>query len=572
MNESTPPGASSTKRPWDRGSGLFGRWDPLAGYDGIPPDPSDPADVDRFVRDNRLRLLGGGPAALGRDARTFGIDCGRCHVAGASDVQASDLPFGAYPTATLGTLGLVTLESKTDGSIEVRWDPSALLADGTIRPDRFPITAPTSEVCGTCHGLVKDAPELLRKLGTRARMTLTTGQLFAATRMRDSTWNISDRSSLPRAWDVHAERLLECSDCHFSPNDPGATFRKHADVPTHLRHDSRTLGIGAFLHRPSHEFAKGSSTQGKVDDPLDGGMRRCEDCHDAKVAHPSLPKAQRHLERLSCESCHVSKMVAPAYRVRDYTVIDELGNPRVEYRGDLASASDPAAYVRATEPLLLGRKDENGRVRLYPYNVVTSFYWTVETPAGLRPATIEQLRRALYQAPGAATRLTSLLDSSRNGIIEDAERHLASVARVEGVRALLLSSGARNPQLKGEMQAYGIHHGIGDARFALRDCDQCHSSTSRLTQPFILARSAPFGLTPSLLPDNDVIPAFSVASKQGERWLVPNLEATSLHVSGTRHGGWMDGFGISLISLTALGALGHGLLRMRANSRRRKSK
>jgi hypothetical protein len=517
------------------------------------------------MRTHRSRLLGGGPAALGNESRGFEVDCGRCHVLGATASNDDHLPFETYATATLGSVGLVALESKADGSLEIRWDRSALQVDGTIRPERFPIVAPKNEACGSCHGLVRDDLQALREVATLARTTLTTGQVFSPTRMQDSTWNLSNRTQLALAWDVHSERLVDCTDCHFSPNAPSAAFRRADTVPAHLRHDPRVLDLGTFLRRPSHEFARGTIARGP-----EGGMRRCEDCHDQTVAHPSLPKAERHLARLACESCHVPEMVAPTYRVRDFTIIDPRGNPRVEYRGDLASPLDAAAYVRPSDPVLLQRKDASNGSRLYPYNVVTTFFWVVETASGPRPASIALLRRALYDSPGAVGRLTSLVDSNHNGTIEDDERHLASRERVDGVSALLVAAGARNPRLTGEMQTYALHHGVTAARFALRDCNQCHAPTSRLAQPFLTAKVAPFGVTPTSLPDSDVISAFTVLSRGEERWLVPNLAAMGLHVFGVSRQVWLDRLGLSLIGIVALGAMGHGLLRMRSRRKHRR--
>ncbi|MGC4064421.1 MAG: hypothetical protein QM784_07220 [Polyangiaceae bacterium] len=565
MDRATLPGAAPSQRPWDRGRSTFGRWDPLVDYDGIPPDAKDAVAIDRFIRNNRWQLLGGGPAMLGNESRAFEIDCGRCHVRGAVASKDDNLPFDSYATASLVALGLVSFAPKSDGTLEIHWDTSALQIDYTIRPERFSIAAPTNEACGSCHGLVNEDMQALRGARATARTTLTTGQLFSSRRMQDSAWNLSNRSQLARAWDVHSERLVNCTDCHFSPNDPSAAFRRSNAVPNHLRHDPRVLEFGTFLRRPSHEFARGANSIGQ-----DGGMRRCEDCHDATVAHQSLPKANRHLTRLGCESCHIAEMAAPTYRVRDFTVVDARGMPRIEYRGELGSTSDLSAYIRASEPLLLQRKGDPQESRLYPYNVVTSFFWVVETSSGPRPASTDLLRRALYETPGALNRLTALLDFNRNGIIEDGERHLATKERVDGVRSLLVAAGASNPRLVGETQPYAIHHGVGSARFALRSCDQCHASASRLSRPFILARFAPYGLTPNVLPDNDVIPAFTVLTHGEERWLVPNLAATSLHVFGVNRQVFLDRVGISLIGVVSLGAMIHGLLRIMSHTKKRR--
>ncbi len=572
VDEQANLGKARSGRAWDFGPGLFGRWDPLAGYDSLLTDPNRMgAAVDRWIGENLGRLVGGGPALLGEESRAYEPNCAICHVRGAAVASDPRLPLVAHQSAGLEALGLVRIALDASGALQPSWNRAAFAADGSVDPAQFVVQAPSSEACGSCHGIASRVEPKLSDWGEKARLTETTGQLFVANRISDSTLNVAGRAELARPWDVHAERLLECRDCHFSLNDPSAAFRSTAARPEHLRHEVRNLSLGEFLRRPSHELAKGYSTQGHVNDELDGTMRRCEDCHDARRVHRWLPKVERHLEQVGCETCHIESLHAPSRRVTDYSVIDAEGHPRVEYRGLRGNLTEPAAYLPAYRPLLLRRVDSNGRKRLLPYNIITSFYWVVDEPEGCRPASIALLKRAQYDIPGAAAKLKALLDHNHDAELEDVERVLSSASEVDAVKAMLVAAGAKNPRLVGEMQAYGIHHGVAPARFALRDCGECHGDGSRLAQPFELAVRAPFGIQPGLVGDSNLIASFSVqSSAPGQLLLMPEPSRLGLHVFGLSRRGWLDRLGLVTVGLVLAGALGHGA--MRAWSRRNRQR
>lgn len=576
VDELVEPGRARSGRAWDRGPGLFGRWDPLAGYDSVAPSgaaPGAPGLVDAWVTQNAARMLGAGPARRGDRARRFEADCVVCHVRGARvpDVAALGGDLASYSSAALLPLGVVRAAgSAVPAADEVpvseaplpplRWLAAALQPDGTLAGERLRIRSPASEACGACHGIASRDGPTLGRLGASARATETTGAVFSPARISSSELNVAGRAALDRPWDVHAERLLECSDCHFSPNDPASAFSRR--MPAHLRHDARHVSLGEFLRRPSHELAKGYSTQGTVADAHDGTMRRCEDCHDPLRVHAWLPRTERHLAQIACETCHVSALYAPARQVTDYSVPDAAGRPRVERRGLAGSIADPAARVEGYQPLLLRRDEPGGRRRLVPYNMVASFFWVVDTDAGPRPASLALLGRAFHVGPAAA-RLRGLLDRDGDGQLSDDERVLDTSDRVAGARELLVAAGAQNPRLEGELQPFGVHHGVGPATSALRDCAACHAARSRLVAPFTLAERAPFGVAPRLVGDARLLAAFSVArDESGRLTLAPRAAALDLHVLGLSRSGLLDALGLLLLGLTLGGAATHGALRV----------
>ncbi len=77
--------------------------------------------------------------------------------------------------------------------------------------------------------------------------TETTGQVFSPQPVRQSGMNHANKDSLEMVWDVHAERLVSCGDCHYSSDRP--------------------------------ERLAGTATPANVI-PSEGILRRCESCHD----------------------------------------------------------------------------------------------------------------------------------------------------------------------------------------------------------------------------------------------------------------------------------------------------
>jgi hypothetical protein len=63
-------------------------------------------------------------------------------------------------------------------------------------------------------------------------------------------------------------------------------------------------------------------------------MRRCDSCHEAQKTHADwLPYAERHMEVVACETCHIPQMYAPAIQSYDWTVLKADGAPISTCRG-----------------------------------------------------------------------------------------------------------------------------------------------------------------------------------------------------------------------------------------------
>jgi len=454
-------------------------------------------------------------------------------------------------TALLGKTGLV--EQTADGW---QWARQAFSADGFVAQQTLGIQKSKSTHCGSCHGLVRFGPEpvTLDEALLHWR-TAHTGQIFSPQRISESGINLADKSSRTRPWDVHAERLLQCSNCHPSANNPAFARPLDQARPAHLQFDARRLEVDQYLMRPSHRFVHGEGDS----------MRRCNACHQVETAHAWLPYQERHMQSLSCEACHIPEVASPAILHKDHTLLALDRKPRVEYRGIDGPVEDTGSLVRGYRPVLLPRRERDGAVRLLPYNVVASWRWVAGQPE--RPVEQAQLEAALFQQESYHPDVLAALDADRDGRLRPSELVLDSSSKVQAIARRLEAVGVRQARIQAELQPHALHHGVVGGRWATRDCSACHSrsETARFSQPFVLATAVPGGVVPHVagLGDRELL---GDVATDGEGRLVyrPSSAAAGLYVLGHDRIGWIDWLGGLGISATLLGIAIHAALRIRA--------
>ena len=430
-------------------------------------------------------------------------------------------------------------------------------ADGSVSADQLGLGPPSNEACGACHGLAtREGPKLADWL-ERPTMTERTGQVFSPARIIDSTLNLQGREQMARAWDIHAERLLRCSDCHFAQNDPRARALL-PKPPDSLRFEPRHAGFAAFLQRPDHDFARGSR------------QVNCENCHEPRGSHGFLPHLQRHLSRLTCEACHIPRSVAPALSEVDWSLPVAPDKPRLAYRGLSGKLRDPGAYIEGFEPAIILRKSKTGESKLAPVNLITTWNWREGSARG---APIDQtvLRSALFDSQGHhKAELIQVLDRNRDGRLDEGELLLDTDQRVATVVQLLKQAGVKEPRLVGTVQPESIAHGVVAGKFALRSCTACHAAQSRLQARVKLAESSPPGAELAYAGDPNEISIDVLRAPTAVFASVKN-SGPGYYVLGSSKTRSIDAAGLSFASLILLGALTHGGLRIRAAYRRRRN-
>lgn len=604
LSEMSAAGETGNGRSWDVSTGTFGKWNPLV-YHYLTPEGDDLVDLTTpgwlmFFSD---RHVGGGPAVTSRggepllslapDANSLDasvidpatgeqvawdwqesgvaeMDCFLCHLPEANnEARIATMQAGAFKWASTATLsGSEVVEMTPDGRFQYNrdaFDEDGLLLDGFVN-----VQDPTSANCGNCHGVVHtdlNTPLTLESLQIGDWSTLTTGQVMSPQRLLNSGLNLADKETLSRSWDIHMERVVDCVDCHYALNNPVYYQETDKDQLDHLLFDPRRLDFGEYLYRPLHEFAKGSSAQGTLAPQYDNSLRRCDDCHSIEVTHNWLPYKDRHMDAVSCESCHIGEIYAPAQQVIDWTVLQADGTPLSQYRGIEGELGESTSLITGYEPVLLPRENADGSTTLAPHNLVSTWFWVYGEPE--RPVPEPALQTAWFDGDAYADEVMELFDEDGNGRLSHTELTLDSDTKVDLITERLAAQGLNNPRISGEIQPYSINHNVGGADWAIRDCGTCHGEESRISQPLQLASYLPGGVQPTFVNDggSSFNGTLSVTDDGALQYSLETSEA-GLYILGHNAVNVIDWIGIILFLGVFAGVIVHGGLRYAALRRR----
>ncbi len=596
---------NTSTETWDSSNGIFGEWDPLT-YRFLTQDGDELLDLStaEWLMLYGDRVVGGGPATTSREGEaltdlsmntsnpetailnedgsasiwnwdksgTMEMNCFLCHLetpnteARSAAIHAGE--FGNANTATLIGLDIVSKSSKGWD-----WNAEAFNENGELKSEIIGIQDPTNSNCATCHGEVHpetEEPLTINACDLNYPQTATTGQVVAAQKINESGVNLSDKDALNRSWDIHAERQLQCTDCHFAPNNPAHVLESQDANPDHLLYDPRKLEIDEYLERPDHNFARGVSAQFNIAPEYKSTMRRCESCHDTNKSHAGwLPYNDRHMQVIACETCHIPRMYAPAYSTMDWTVVRLDGTARTECRG-IEGTNTTTDLVTGFQPVLMQRADiEDGNILLAPYNLITSFFWVYEDGNGnVRPIRQADLE-AVYVDNGVySADVLSAFDTDGDGKLSDKELVLNTEAKQNLIAGKLESLGLNNIRINGQVQPYSINHNVVDSKSATRECAACHNADSRVTTPILLADSAPIGVTPEFVTGVNVTATGSIVNENGTLYYNPVNENDNTYIFGHNRISWIDWFGALLFIGTVVGVAGHGTIRFIAARRR----
>jgi thiosulfate reductase cytochrome b subunit len=448
------------------------------------------------------------------------------------------------------------------------WNPGAFTDDGDLAPEYLTIAKPTNEACGQCHGAVHEGDDpLVGSSLADGWETLTSGQVFSPQRVAESGLNLPDKDELARPWDVHAERGLDCVSCHGALNNPAQVAESDDTKPDHLEYDPRRRDLGSYLEQPLHEFAKGHTAQGTVAPEYNHTMRTCVDCHDPQDSHEWLPFQERHMAQVACETCHIPASVAPAAEQYDWTVIHTDGTPRTAVRGADGAVESADTLITGFDPVILQRIEEDGSKRLAPYNLVGSWFWAHGTPE--RPVRLIDLEAAYLEGDDYAPDVVAAFDGDGDGDISEGELAIDDDVKEELIRSRLAARGLENPHIAAELQPYTIAHGITAGSWAIRDCQACHSSDSRLSQAMPVGAYVPGGVLPTFVGDSDTEATGSLhVTDDGRLWYEPETTSGDIEVLGNDRGGWADWIGFTVFMLVLIGIAIHGIIRVYTHYRR----
>lgn len=490
------------------------------------------------------------------------VNCFLCHsTAPDNTARLAELAAGSYEWANTATLLGTGVIEKVDGGY--RWNPEAFDANGDLLPEFIGIQDPAVENCGQCHGVATSdvtVPINLHTCGTEQRQTITTGQIYSPSRISDSGLNISGKETLARTWDVHAERVVGCVDCHYSLNNPAYATEPGESRPAHLIFDPRRLEPGEYLERPLHEFARSS------DDPITESA--CQSCHETRSTHAWLPYTNRHLEAVACETCHTARLEAPARQVMDWTVLGPTGAPAAVCRGMVDECTGGPRLIVGYEPALLPRSNDDGTTTYAPYNLITVWYWVYG--GAMRPVPLADVQAAYFEGDAYHPDVLAAFDANGNGTLDGDELIIDSEAKETVIADRLRDTGHENPRIVAEVQTYAINHSVTHGDYATRDCQACHGSDSRLAQPVLLTDNPPGGVLPSL--DGNPLGEAGdiVVDDAGAVYFQPHTGSTGddTYVLGYSSSRLVDRVGAIIFLGVLAGVIGHGGLRVLTARRR----
>jgi len=595
----TDPGTIPGGRPWDTGAGLFGKWNPIL-YRYLSPEGDATTDLTTpaWVQLFGARHAGGGPAVTSRaggplvesglavdatiidpatgeprpwdwaESGAAELNCLTCHLPGANnDARVATLAAGRFGDATTATLLGTGIVEEQGGAW--RYNPEAFDEAGNLRPEFVTVSDPTAANCGSCHGVVhnEETPLTLDALTIADWNTLTTGQIMSPQRLNAGGLNLQDKSTLGRSWDIHMERVLECTDCHYSLNNPVYYRETGGNAPEHLTFDPRRMDLGEYIYRPLHQFAKGQSAQGAPAPGFDGTMRRCESCHTIDNSHNWLPYKERHTEAMACETCHTPRLYAPALESIDWTVLTADGEPVRAFRGMEGETPGAGTLITGYEPVLLPRTNLDATTQLAPFNLISSWYWIYGEEE--RPVPLRYLQAAWFDGDGYAPEIVAAFDGDGDGELSHSELSIITDAQRDLISGRLSAAGLDSPRIRGEVQPFGINHNTARGEWATRDCRICHGEESRLAASFTLSDRTPGGELPTLHEGGPVSwPGQVEVAEGGSIHFTPDTAEAGLYVLGHNAARVVDIIGALMIIGVSLGVIVHGGLRVLAARKR----
>jgi thiosulfate reductase cytochrome b subunit len=444
---------------------------------------------------------------------------------------------------------------------KVEWSAAAFEADGMLKRQWLRIFKPAVANCGSCHGLTSGPegpvaiPEDYRAASyprgslekERYQLSRTGGSIFSPQDVQASLLNLADKSQLHFPWDVHARKLVQCSDCHYAPNNPQRLGGK-AGTTALLRGEPRRETVSEYLQQPDHHLASAN----------------CQTCHDSRKGHDFLPYPARHFEAVSCEACHIPRQLGPAERMVDATLLDASGSPQVEYRGiGGGPANLNTVYTHGSvSPLLpLPVSEKPGAaVRLTPVNLVSRWYWT--SGDSKEPISRETLQQALMKNGQYRREVLAALDTNYDGKLDRRELRLDRDSKLNTVKELLMAAGVKNPTIRADVKIHKISHGVTEPGQAVSDCGVCHGPDSRIKGSVLLASWTPGGLPPTWKDRGTISGRIAAEAKGAVVWKPASGGQQNFHVFGLTAKDWPDKLGLLMLIGVVMMVSVHGGYRL----------
>jgi formate dehydrogenase gamma subunit len=343
-------------RPWSLSNGFLGRWYPYAFRQLAKKTNAHPEEIDLTVYDFV------GFSAPGRGEPP----CGACHPGGGGlefdrDGERYDERLAAEPE----------LAESLDGDYyKSRWDKS-----GVVEAD-----------CLICHLEGYDFGERVNELKQgNYRWAVVAGSRLgfvegSVRRDREPEvvyhkrlFNEDGSLTLKMSWPPPDDN---CMYCHGTSDEKKRGFSWNDIYNPDLHNEQRVSCTACHPAGPEHQIARGRhGVATTAPDRLDT-MQGCKDCHLSGLLGAPMPDHETvrpsHVERISCEACHIPSLNRAAARGHDATtgeLVFYLDPPEAKSVGDLGK----------WEPVYVRKSDE----MIFPVNSVLAVWWGNRDADGL---------------------------------------------------------------------------------------------------------------------------------------------------------------------------------------------
>ncbi len=315
-------------------------------------------------------------------------------------------------------------------------------------PESLIISRPRTGHCQQCHT-------------NESIYSKKSGRVFSADKISQSDLNIAEKQNLNHPWDIHAERGVHCSDCHFSSNNPVYLRKESTKKQEHLIFDPRRPDIGEFLKKPNHQLAFQNNSR-----------YDCTYCHTGEHSGIWQERSDIHFKKLACQSCHTPTLNAPVLKSINATIIDHSGNSLKAFHN-----VDSTGVISSFRPKLYKTTPES---KFAPYNRVEEHYFYSTQSNSRVPDSIIAAITLEHQ-----TEINSYLDTNKDKEISLQEKIPASGVYLDFVKIKLLEKGFEGVVVKSMWSFHAVAHNTVTGAYATKECTECHSSNNAFSTTYV---------------------------------------------------------------------------------------
>ena len=373
------------------------------------------------------------------------------------------------------------------------------------------------------------------------------GQIFSKLKVSESHMNIKDKASKNHAFDIHSAKNVGCAKCHISePNKNAKTTNYVSRLNILIDQGSLNNYFGIKGHEGVSNFK----------------VKNCIDCHkDDVVKHESwLPATSNHMEKMSCETCHINQKDMFTAKSFNYALVNKQSEPFITYLG-----KEGKSIVGFTPNTIWykGKTDKN--IKIKPANMLSFLVWK----DGAKFVDAKTLKKAFYNGNKLNDEMLKAFDKDGNKVLSVKEANFDTEAKKTVAAKLLKAAGVKEAKLKLISFPVALEHNVMPEKMATKSCESCHSNKakSNLYKPATLMSYVPTEDIDIIIPGvTDTKLAKIIDGK-----IVLDKEKLSkehfMMVTDTSNKDF-DQYAILLLIATILGLLGHGMLRMAFASKR----